>query len=299
MPLKRMGSSFSASLCGGLVHRASAKRTRGVGWRTCLTSRRRFYYHAPAVARSWQIHNDAGLGAWHRREATAGRLEQTAWPHFLKGDTSMPKVEYTCKICGNLFLAYASSRRSGACSQECGRQLIGASIRRHGESGSRLHSIWSHMKTRCLCSTSQAYEYYGGRGITVCQEWQDSYESFRDWALANGYSDGLELDRREANGGYEPGNCRWATRTQQMRNTRKRRDGRTSKFKGVSKHSQNRGRWIAQAHENKRSLNLGSFGTELEAALAYDDYVFARDPEHSYLNFQERKRRKEVSIVSA
>jgi hypothetical protein len=145
------------------------------------------------------------------------------------------------------------------------------------------------MKTRCLCPTVRAYPYYGGRGIAVCQEWIDSFEAFSDWAKKNGYSDGLELDRKNVNGNYEPGNCRWATRHQQMSNTRKRRDARTSKFKGVSRHSQN-GNWIAQIHGGGRPKHIGCFRQELQAALAYDGAAHEAYGEFAHLNFPERIR---------
>lgn len=205
---------------------------------------------------------------------------------------SSGNVTLTCKNCGSEFVAWESHGRQ-YCSVECGKLTMG---KRHGESYSRLHQIWCQMKTRCLCPTVNTYVYYGGRGITVCQEWIDSFEAFRDWAKANGYSDALELDRINVNGNYEPSNCRWATRVQQMRNTRKRRNAKTSKFKGVSKHSQN-GCWVAQAHESRRTKNLGSFGSELKAALAYDDYVYQRDPDHAFLNFPERKRSRTANIA--
>ena len=61
---------------------------------------------------------------------------------------------------------------------------------------------------------------YGGRGISVCKEWDESYEAFRDWALANGYADGLSIDRIDVDGNYEPPNCRWATNQEQQNNKR-------------------------------------------------------------------------------
>lgn len=84
---------------------------------------------------------------------------------------------------------------------------------------SRLYSIWKDMRSRCRHKRSQNYRYYGGRGIIVCQEWQE-FGVFRDWALANGYEEHLEIDRRENGGNYCPENCRWVTRKQQNRNTR-------------------------------------------------------------------------------
>ena len=89
---------------------------------------------------------------------------------------------------------------------------------RHGCHGSRLYNIWSNMKGRCNTKSCSFYERYGGRGITVCDEWRDSFEAFRDWALANGYRDDLSIDRIDNDGPYSPGNCRWSTEEVQSRN---------------------------------------------------------------------------------
>lgn len=88
----------------------------------------------------------------------------------------------------------------------------------HGESHTRLHRIWRGMKTRCGNPKCEAFPRYGGRGIRVCPEWQ-SFEPFRDWASANGYSHDLTIDRIDNDGHYEPGNCRWATYAAQSRNS--------------------------------------------------------------------------------
>ena len=91
---------------------------------------------------------------------------------------------------------------------------------KHGLGKTRLHSIWLDMRRRCYKKNRKSYKDYGGRGITICDEWKDDFLSFYIWSINNGYEDNLTIDRIDVDGNYEPNNCRWITKKEQNRNTR-------------------------------------------------------------------------------
>ena len=105
-------------------------------------------------------------------------------------------------------------------------------MKTHNKSNTKLYKVWNSMKQRCFNKNDKFYFCYGGRGITVCEEWINSFQSFYNWAINNGYQEKLSIDRRNVNGNYEPNNCRWVDNKTQQRN---RRDRKKVLFNGKEK----------------------------------------------------------------
>lgn len=132
------------------------------------------------------------------------------------------RVKWICICdCGNETVVEGQHLRNGA-TTSCGcyhSAELSQRCKKHGESNTRLYSIWCGMRGRCLFENHSAYPYYGGRGITICPEWLN-FNVFQSWALSTGYQDNLEIDRIDNEKGYQPGNCRWITHAENMKNLR-------------------------------------------------------------------------------
>ncbi|MCK5607801.1 hypothetical protein KAR91_38315 [Candidatus Pacearchaeota archaeon] len=138
-------------------------------------------------------------------------------------DTKKKQSRWLCKCdCGNTKTVEKGHLSSGN-TKSCGclmteNQKLGHIT--HGESHTRLYNIWEGMKRRCSDNKTDYWKNYGGRGISVCESWKNSYAAFSKWAKKNGYNDSLDIDRKDNDGNYEPSNCRFLTHAENSRNSR-------------------------------------------------------------------------------
>lgn len=121
--------------------------------------------------------------------------------------------------CGNITKVTSGNLKNGSV-KSCGCLRLKSTSTTHNKSNSRLYRIWAAMKQRCYNEDYVAYKNYGGRGISICDEWVNSFENFYDWAINNGYSDSLSIERINVNDNYCPSNCTWVTLTEQAQNRR-------------------------------------------------------------------------------
>lgn len=137
---------------------------------------------------------------------------------------------------------------------------------KHGLSQTKIYDLFWGMINRCIKEDNKAYRYYKEKGIKVCDEWMgfDNFLNFYNWSIENGYKDGLQLDRIDSNGNYEPKNCRWVTPSENARNQKIRSDNKSG-HKGINYDKQH-DKWNVRISVNGKRKFIGRF-KEIQDAI--------------------------------
>lgn len=192
------------------------------------------------------------------------------WTVIEQAATKSNKVYWLCECdCGTIREVVGKDMRSGK-STSCGcisaeKKSIANFV--HGYTTGKIsltYKTWASMKERCTNPNSRVYSYYGGRGITICERWINSFVDFVD-DMGDRPSKDYSLDRINVNGNYEPSNCRWATNSEQRINTRQRKS--KSGIRGVSKNPRC-STWKAVISFDKKRIIIGNYRSIEEAAAA-------------------------------
>lgn len=181
------------------------------------------------------------------------------------------KAMWKCKCdCGNEKIVSGQSLRRGE-TKSCGCLHSEAMVKAnhiHGMSKTKMHKTWRGLFQRCENPTASHYERYGERGIDICKEWkgENGFINFCKWALENGYSDNLEIDRIDNNKGYSPDNCRWVSHIENCHNRNARKDSKTG-YSGVQERIMRSGyiKYRVSIVSNGKTINLGHYETLEEA----------------------------------
>ena len=181
---------------------------------------------------------------------------------------------YQCGYCEAEFEAMTAHIKSGN-TKSCGCQKGGIT---HGLRNNQFYVTWKNMLRRCTNPKNKGYKNYGGRGITVCEEWLD-IRNFIVWCEStHPNTNEVSLDRIDVNGNYEPNNCRWADASTQVLNQRMRRTN-TSGYVGIT-WVESKLKWVSRITIEKKRIWLGDYKTLEEAVLARDNYIIENKLPH-------------------
>jgi len=192
---------------------------------------------------------------------------------------------FQCPYCDNTFKTQVSHVNNFT-TKSCGclaKKITKERQTTHGLSKTKLYPIYNSIKNRCYNKDNIGYQYYGCRGITMCDEWKNDFMSFYTWAINNGYEDGLTIDRRNNDLGYCAENCWWTTDSKNSQNTRLIKSTNTSGYRCVYRYK-NKGnyfnKWYVSVMDKRLSNRISYFNTPKEAAVAYNNWVIEHKTHH-------------------
>lgn len=180
---------------------------------------------------------------------------------------------YKCD-CGKIFQGDVFQINKGN-TKSCGcarYEFIKNLNTKHGQSKSPLMQVWNAMKQRTSNPAVSNYRNYGGRGIVVCEAWKNSFIDFYNWSIKNGYQKGLQINRKDNDGNYEPLNCEFISSVGNNNNRRNICPKNTSGYCGVSIHK-NTQKYIAIVYYNNKTHYVGIFSTAKEAAIERNKFI--------------------------
>lgn len=205
------------------------------------------------------------------------------------GPKATRKITYRCD-CGTIRTVL---RRSSMKRESCGclrNKIVRKKHLTHGLSRhpifKKIYHAYKDILKRCNNENHQHYQYYGERGIFVCDEWQSDVTAFFNWSLENCWESGLEIDRIDNDGPYSPGNCRWATKSENKLNTRLLKINNSTGYRGVSAQNGKTIKYLASITFLGEIHRLGTYETPEEAARARDIFCIENNI-HTPLNFSE------------
>jgi len=219
-----------------------------------------------------------------------GRLKAIE-PHPVRSNAG--RVRWICECsCGNETIVTSQNlitkhTKSCGCIQE--KHNYASHEEKHP-----LYEVWSGMKRRCYNPNKLSYKNYGGRGIIVCDEWRGSANTFINWALVNGWKEGLQIDRRDNDGNYCPENCRFVTPRKNILNQRLLISTNSSGYRGVSRTPDNT--WASRININRKRIHLGTFKTKKDALDARNNYIIDNGLQDDYAiqDFREDEEEKQL-----
>lgn len=200
------------------------------------------------------------------------------------GKTKHGNLMWECKCeCGTIAKLAGGSLRSGL-SVSCGCYKIEQTVKyqtKHGLSKSPLYSCWTGLVDRCTNPKNKKYADYGQRGIRVCNEWFQDFMVFYRWAIANDWQTGLQIDRSNNDGNYEPNNCRFVSNRENSLNQRVLIKGNKTGFAGVSK-DKTRNKFFSEIQVRGAKHKLGRYSSRIKAVLARDFYIIENNLQNEY-----------------